>query len=147
ILIWSLGVTIALGFAVGFRLHGTVLQGLAAFGLVVLFGFVCEWVFITIGLFAGTSQAAQGYGLLVFPLTFVSSAYVPVGSMPAWLQVIAAHQPITFMVNAVRALTLGPSAQSVLGHSAEYFVLRALLWTLAIGVVAVPLAVATYRRG
>ncbi len=86
ILIWSLGVTVALGFLVGFRLHGSVLDGLAAFGLVVLFGYVFEWLFITVGLFAGNAQAAQGFGLLVFPLTFVSSAYVPVDTMPSGLR-------------------------------------------------------------
>jgi ABC-2 type transport system permease protein len=146
ILTWSLGVTVAIGFAVGFRLHGSVLDGLAAFGLVVAFGYVFEWVFITIGLFAGNSQAAQGFGLLVFPLTFISSAYVPVSTMPSWLQVFAQNQPITYMVDAVRALTLGPAAHALLGHPASYFLVRALLWALAIIAVAVPLAVARYRR-
>jgi ABC-2 type transport system permease protein len=147
ILTWSLGVTVAIGFAVGFRLHGTALDALAAFGLVVLFGYVFEWVFITVGLFAGNAQAAQGLGLLVFPLTFLSSAYVPVSSMPGPLQAFAEHQPLTYMVDAVRALTLGPSAEALLGHPTSYFVTRALLWALAIVAVAVPLAVARYRRG
>ena len=61
---------------------------LAALGLVVLFGFAFEWLFITMGLFAGTAQAAQGMGMIVFPFAFVSSAYVPVDSMPGWLQVV-----------------------------------------------------------
>jgi ABC-2 type transport system permease protein len=147
ILVWSLGFTVAIGFAVGFRLHGPLLDGIAAFGLVVVFGYVFEWVFLTVGLYAGTAQAAQGLGLLVFPLTFVSSAYVPVDSMPGWLQAFAEHQPITYMVDAVRALTLGPSAEALLGHEASYFVTRALLWSAAILAVAVPLAVARYRRG
>jgi ABC-2 type transport system permease protein len=147
ILTWSLGVTVAIGFAVGFRIHGTVLDGLAAFGLVVAFGFVFEWLFITVGLFAGNAQAAQGFGLLVFPLTFVSSAYVPVSSMPGWLQAVAEHQPITYMVDAVRALTLGPDAEALLGHPTAYFVTRAALWGVAIVAVCAPLAVAGYRRG
>ena len=63
------------------------------------------------GLFAGNAQAAQGMGMIVFPLAFISSAYVPVSSMPGWLQVFAKHQPLTYMVDAVRALTLGPHAQ------------------------------------
>ena len=83
----------------------------------------------------------------MFPLTFVSSAYVPVDSMPGWLQAFAEHQPITYMVDAVRALTLGPSAEALLGHETSYFVTRALLWSAAILAVAVPLAVARYRRG
>jgi len=147
ILTWSLGVTVAIGFLVGFRLHGSLLEGLAAFGLVVLFGYVFEWTFIAMGLFARTPQAAQGFGLLVFPLTFLSSAYVPVDSMPRALQLFAEYQPITYMVDAVRALTLGPDASAQLGHPAGYFITRALAWAVAILAVSVPLSVARYRRG
>ena len=67
--------------------------------------------------------------------------------MPGWLQVFAEHQPLTYMVDAVRALTLGPEAHTLLGHPPSYFVARALLWTLAIIAVALPVAVARYRRG
>jgi ABC-2 type transport system permease protein len=147
ILTWCLGFTVAVGYAVGFRLHGSVLSGVAAFGLVVAFGYAFEWVFIALGLLARTAQGAQGAGLLVFPLAFVSSAYVPADSMPSWLQVFANNQPLTYMVDAVRALTLGPHAQSLLGHPASFFVARALIWALAILAVSVPLAVACYRRG
>jgi len=140
-------VTVAIAFAVGFRLHGSALDGLAAFGLVIVFGFAFEWVFVTIGLFAGNAQAAQGMGMVVFPFAFISSAYVTVASMPSWLQAFAAHQPLTYMVDAVRALTLGPHAQAALGHPAAYFVTRSLLWTAAIAAVSLPLAVARYRRG
>src|SRR5262249_61191889 len=89
IIAWSLAITVAISFAVGFRLHGSVAEGIAAFLLCVLFGFAFIWMFVTIGLFAGNAQAAQGMSLLVFPLTFVSSAYVPVHSMPGWLQAFA----------------------------------------------------------
>jgi len=147
ILAWSTAFTAAVAFAVGFTLHGSALEGLAAFGLVVLFGFAFEWVFITMGLFAGSAQAAQGMGMIVFPFAFVSSAYVPVSSMPSWLRVFAEHQPLTYMVDAVRALTLGPHAQALLGHPSSYFVSRSLVWTLAIIAVALPVAVAKYRRG
>lgn len=144
---WSTVVTTAIAFAVGFRLHGTPLDGLAAFGLVILFGFAFEWVFITMGLFAGNAQAAQGMGMIVFPFAFVSSAYVPVSSMPGWLQVFASHQPLTYMVDSVRSLTLGSHATALLGHTTAYFVTRALIWSAAIIAVALPVAVAKYRRG
>ena len=147
ILAVSAAVTVALAFAVGFRLHGSVAQGLAAFGLVVLFGFVFEWLFVALGLLAGTAQAAQGMGMIVFPLAFISSAYVTVGSMPSWLEVFAKHQPLTAMVDAVRALTLGPLARTQLGHPPSYYVVRSLVWAGAILIVAAPLAVAKYRRG
>jgi ABC-2 type transport system permease protein len=136
---WSTAFTTAIAFAVGFRLHGSALDGLAAFGLVVLFGFAFEWLFITLGLFAGNAQAAQGMGMIVFPFAFISSAYVPVDSMPGWLQLFAEHQPLTYMVDAVRALTLG--------QPASHAVASALLWTAGILAVALPLAVAKYRRG
>jgi len=147
ILTWSLGVTTAIAFAVGFRLHGSALDGLAAFGLVIAFGFVFEWLFVTLGMFAGNGQAAQGMGMIVFPFAFISSAYVPVSTMPGWLQVFAKHQPLTYMVDAVRSLTLGPDADKLLGHSTPYFLIRATLWSAAILAVAVPLAIAKFRRG
>jgi ABC-2 type transport system permease protein len=99
---------------------------------------VFEWVFITVGLLAGNAQAAQGYGLLVFPLTFVSSAYVPVHTMPGPLRFVAEHQPITYMVDAVRGLTLG--------HASGHDIAGALAWAAAILLLAVPLAVTKYRR-
>lgn len=145
--VWGLAITTGIGFAVGFRLHGSALDGLAAFGLLLVLGFAFEWVFITLGLFAGNAQAAQGMALMVFPLTFVSSAYVPVESMPGWLQAFAQHQPVTVMVDAVRALSQGPAAEAVLGHTAGYYVIRSLLWAAGIMAVFAPLAVARYRRG
>jgi ABC-2 type transport system permease protein len=147
ILAWGTAFTVGIAFAVGFRLHGSALEGLAAFGLVVLFGFAFEWLFITLGLVAGNAQAAQGMGMIVFPFAFVSSAYVPVDTMPGWLQAFAEHQPLTPMVDSVRALTLGDHADALLGHPAAYFVVRALGWTAAILAVALPVAVARYRRG
>jgi ABC-type multidrug transport system permease subunit len=84
---------------------------------------------------------------MVFPLTFVSSAYVPVASMPSWLQGFAENQPITVMVNAVRTLTQGPAAEALLGHTAGYYVVKSLLWSVAIVAVFAPLAVARFRRG
>ena len=147
VLAWTLAVTVAIGFAVGFRVHGAALDALAAFALCVLFGFAFIWMFVTIGLLAGNAQAAQGMSLLVFPLTFVSSAYVPVGSMPGWLQAFARHQPITSMVDSVRALCLGDGAVATMGHTAGHYVGPALLWTAVLVAVFVPVAVARFRRG
>ncbi|MGH2873130.1 MAG: ABC transporter permease [Solirubrobacteraceae bacterium] len=140
-------VTVGIAFAVGFRLHGSAIEGLAALGLVVVYGFAFEWLFITMGLFAGNGQAAQGMGMIVFPFAFVSSAYIPVSTMPSWLRAFAAHQPLTAMVDSVRALTLGSHAHALLGHPAPYFVGQALIWTAGIIFVSLPLAVAKYRRG
>jgi ABC transporter DrrB family efflux protein len=144
---WSLALTAAIGFGVGFRLHAAVPGAFYAFGLCIIFGFAFNWVFILLGMVAGSAQAAQGLSLLIFPLTFVSSAYVPASSMPGWLQAVANHQPITQMVDAVRALTEGPLAVARLGHGASYFVLWSLVWAAGIVVVVAPLAILRYRRG
>ena len=138
LLAWGFGVTVALGFAVGFRLHGSWASGLAAFGLCILFGFAFIWLFITIGLFAGNAQAAQGMSLLVLPLIFVSSAYVPADSMPGWLQAFADHQPVTSMVDAVRNLCLGRPAGSAIA--------AALIWCLVLVAAFGSIAVARFRR-
>jgi ABC-2 type transport system permease protein len=146
VLLYNLAITTAVGFAIGFRLHGTALQGLAAFGLCIVYGLFLSWVFIALGLVAKTGQAAQGLGMLVFPLTFASSAYVPTGSMPGWLRAFADNQPITPMANAVRALTLGDKAEPLLGHSASYYVVSSLIWDAGIMAVFFILAVVLFRR-
>jgi ABC transporter DrrB family efflux protein len=145
LLAWGLAVTTAIGFLVGFRLHGTVLEGLGSFGLCVTYGFAFTWLFVFLGLVAGNAQAAQGMSLLVFPLTFVSSAYVPVDSMPGWLQPIAENQPITVMTNAARALALGGTDTAGLSHTTAYWVALSLIWSAGIVAVFAPIAVARYR--
>ncbi|HKA05477.1 MAG TPA: ABC transporter permease [Acidimicrobiales bacterium] len=144
---WGAAVTTAIGFAVGFRIETDWLSALGAFGLIVVFGFAFTWLFIAIGLYAGNAQAAQGMSLLVFPLSFVSSAYVPVDTMPGWMQAFAEHQPLTEMVNAVRALTLGDAATAVLGHSTAYYVVASLLWSAGLVLVFAPIGVLRYRKG
>jgi ABC-2 type transport system permease protein len=103
-------------------------------------------LFITIGLVADNAQAAQGMSLAVFPLTFVSSAYVPVDMLPGWLQPFGEHQPITCMVDTVRSLCLGGSGQALLGHGTGHFLGPALLWSVALVVVFGSMAVALFRR-
>jgi len=142
----GLAVTTAIGFAVGFRLHGSVAEALAAFGLCVVYGFAFMWVFVWIGLVAGNVQAAQGMSLLVFPVSFVSSAMVPVDTMPGWMQPVAENQPITMMTNAVRSLTLGDPALAGLSGSTAHWVLASLAWSAGLIAVFAPLAVLRYRR-
>jgi len=139
-------VTVAIGFAVGFRVHAGVPSALAALALCVVFGFAFVWMFITMGLAAGSPQAAQGLSFLVFPLSFVSSAYVPVSTMPGWMQGFATYQPMTPMVNTVRILTGGPAAQALLGHSLSYYLVPSLLWTAGLVLMFAPLAVWKLKR-
>jgi ABC transporter DrrB family efflux protein len=144
---WGLLIMTIIGFAIGFRLHANIARGILAFLLIIVFSFAFEWIFITLGMYAGNAQAAQGMSLILIPFTFISSAFVPVKSMPGVLRAIANHQPITFMVDAVRALTQGAPVEAQLGHSAIYFIIRALLWSAALVVVFAPIAIARYRRG
>ena len=143
---WGAFVMTVIGFAVGFRLGGTTLEGLAAFGLTIVYGFAFVWLFIAMGLVAGSPQAAQGLSFLVFPLSFVSSAYVPVSTMPGWMQGFANNQPMTQMVNTVRLLTGGPQAQALLGHSVSYYLWPSLLWSLGLVLVFAPLAVMKLKK-
>jgi ABC-2 type transport system permease protein len=142
---WGVVVTSAIGLAIGFRPAGTVLDSLAAVGLCVLFGFAFTWLFIVIGLTSGSAQAAQGMSLLVFPLTFVSSAYVAVDTMPGWMQPIARNQPVTAMVDAIRSWVIDDPGAN-LGHSPGFLTARALLWSVALVLVFAPVAIARYAR-
>lgn len=142
---WGIVVTVAIGFAVGFRPAGSLTDSLIAVGLSVLFGFAFTWMFITIGLLAGSAQAAQGMSMLVFPLTFASSAYVAVDTMPGWMHPIARNQPVTAMVDAARSWVIDDPA-ATLGHGPAYLTVRALLWSLALVAVFAPLATARYAR-
>jgi ABC-2 type transport system permease protein len=143
---WGLASASAVGLAVGFRIHHGLGPAVAAFGLCLLYGFAFCWLFVTLGLWAGSPQAAQSLGFLVFPLTFVSSAYVPVSTMPGWMQAFANHQPITTMANTVRILTEGHAASVAAGHPLGFYLTASLIWSAAIIAVAAPLAVARLRR-
>jgi ABC-2 type transport system permease protein len=147
LLVMGLAITTAIGFLVGFRIHGSVGQALAAFGLCAVFGFTFMWVFALLGMVSGNAQAAQGMSMMVFPLAFVSSAMVPVDSMPGWLQPVADHNPVTVVINAVRSLGLGDSSLAGVGqHSTAYWVALALVWCAGLVAVFAPLAVRRYQR-
>lgn len=143
---WGVLVMTVVGFAVGFRVTGSVPDAVAAFGLTIVYGFAFVWLFIAMGLFAGSPQAAQGLSFLVFPLSFVSSAYVPVSTMPGWMQAFANNQPMTFMCNTARLLTGGAPARQLLGHSVSYYLWPSLAWTAGIILVFAPLAVWRLKR-
>jgi ABC-type multidrug transport system permease subunit len=114
--------------------------------LCVVFGFAFEWIFIVIGLVSGNAQAAQQMGLVITPLVFLSSAYVPVASMPGGVRQFSEVQPVTPMVDAVRRLTTGPQGQALLPHSIAHYVGLSLVWAAAIFVVFGLLAVLRFAR-
>jgi ABC-2 type transport system permease protein len=144
---WTLLLTTLLGFAVGFRSHADLGSVLTGFGLMLVAIYVFTWVFITLGLSAGNAQAAQGMSsVLIIPLSFVSSAFVPVESMPGWMQPVAANQPVNVMINAVRSLMLGGTDAAGVGHSTGYWVVLSLVWCAGILAVFSTLAVARFAR-
>lgn len=146
IMAWGVLVNAALGFLVGFRLHGTVAEALIALALCVAFAFAWVWLFLCLGLMSGNAQAAQGTSFLVYPFMFVSSAYVPVDTLPSWMQGFAEHQPVSVMCNAVRSLALGDPALAGLDHTTGYWVGLSLIWSAGIALVLAPIAVWLYRR-
>jgi ABC transporter DrrB family efflux protein len=134
----QLVVMIGVGLLVGFSFKTGVPEIAAGIALCLLIGYAFSWVFAFIGLTASSAEAANAFGFtILFPLTFVSSAFVPVESMPSWLQVVAENNPFTKMVNAVRALFVDTPA----GND----VWLAVLWSLAIVAVFAPLAAWRYR--
>lgn len=146
LLCWGLVIATAFGFAVGFRLHGSVTTALAAFGLCIVFGFAFEWIFIVIGLVSGTAQAAQQMGLVITPLVFLSSAYVPVKTMPDGVRQFSQFQPVTPMVDAVRRLTTGTQGQALLPQGIGHYIGLSLAWSAAIFLVFGFLAVLRFAR-
>jgi ABC-2 type transport system permease protein/oleandomycin transport system permease protein len=127
------------GFAVGFRVHTNALYFILGLVLVLAFAYAMSWVFATVGLAVGDPETAQAAAFPVMaPLVFASSAFVPVSSMPSWLQGFAGHQPVSVVASAVRGLALG-------GPTATYL-WQAIAWCVGIIVVCAPLAVWRYRR-
>jgi ABC transporter DrrB family efflux protein len=135
----SLMVMVVVGLLVGFGFTTSVPEVIAGIGLMLLFGYAFSWIFAFLGLTASSPEAAQSLGFIViFPLTFASSAFVPTASMPSWLQTFADVNPFTTTVDALRALWVGtPAGNDVWG---------AVLWSVGLIAVAAPLAVARYRK-
>jgi ABC-2 type transport system permease protein/oleandomycin transport system permease protein len=132
-------ILVVTGLIIGFSFATGILEILAGFLLLLFFGYAFSWVFAWLGLIVSSPESANSVGFIaVFPLTFISSAFVPVDSMPAALQWFADINPFTLVVDAMRSLWLGaPAGSSIWG---------AVAWTVAIILVFAPLAVHRYRR-
>ena len=132
-------VIVAVGYAVGFRFHGGV--G-AAIGMVLIaeaFGLAVCCISAAVGLAIKDEESVQAFGLIwLFPVTFVSSAFVPVATMPGALRAFANHQPVTFVIDAMRTLALGGPLEPRLW--------QALVSIAGIFLVFGPLAVRVYKR-
>jgi len=139
-------ITLGVGFLIGFRMSGPTFGLLAALGLLVIYSLAVSAVFMVLGLVAGNAQAAQGLGILGVPFSFISSAFVPVESMPSWLQPIAEWQPLTFMVNSWRGLLLGDKVVQTFDHSLSFYVVGSLVWCAGLGMVGSFFALRAYRK-
>jgi ABC-2 type transport system permease protein len=127
------------GTLVGFRFAGSPAADALGVLLVLAFGYAFSWVFAAIALTVKDPETAQLAGFVpIFPLVFASSAFVPVQSMPGWLQAWANHQPVSIAVNAARALFSG--------QPAWHWVWQLLVWVAIILVIFVPLSVRQYRK-
>ncbi len=137
--VWAVGMLLVAGTAIGFRVHTGPMGVLAAFALLVVFAMAMSWISVLVGMLVSEPEKVMVFGfVLVFPLTFISNAFVPAASMPGWLQAWVGVNPVTSLADAIRGLLVaGPVAGPVT---------KSLLWAVGIAVVFAPLAVRAFRR-
>jgi ABC-2 type transport system permease protein/oleandomycin transport system permease protein len=135
----QLVIMFAVGIAAGFRFTTSLPEIVAGMALLLLIGYAFSWVFAFIGLSSSSPEASNAYGFtILFPVTFISSAFVPTETMPSWLEPIAEYNPFTTMVDAARALFVGtPAGNDIWG---------AVVWSFVIIGVFSVLSVWRYRR-
>ncbi|MEV0288728.1 ABC transporter permease [Kribbella sp. NPDC050820] len=137
--VFVLGLMTGVAAAIGFRFHAGPVKAVGALGLALAVGVVFSWLNALIGLLVRDAESAGLVGLLpVILLVFTSSTFVPIETMPDWLETFAAVNPITVIVDAIRALTLGGPASADVLHS--------VAWITGLLVTLVPAAVLRYRR-
>jgi ABC-2 type transport system permease protein len=138
-LTYTVGMMVGIGVLVGFRFHNTWMPCLIGIGLALFFGYACSWLFALLGLVIRNVEAATMTALgVTFPLVFAASTFTSAATMPRWLRIFARVQPVTHVVDALRALTQGtgsPWPQA----------LSALAWSAGLLVVAATLAVHRFR--
>lgn len=148
--ILSLAVMVGCGYIVGWRIHGSVSDAVLAFAVILLFAFAMSWVGALTGLLSPTVEVAQSAGLIwLFPLTFISSAFISAETLPGPLRTIAEWNPITAVSAAGRKLFVNDSPPTFVppsGWAADHCVEYAAACSVAILVVAVPLALLRYRK-
>jgi ABC-2 type transport system permease protein/oleandomycin transport system permease protein len=138
-IVWSILIITGLSVALGFRFDGGTAGALGALALVLAFGLTMCWPMAYLGIKARTVESVNTIGFMVIlPLTFASSAFAAVETMPGWLQAFVKVNPVTSVIDATRGLMLGGPVARPLFWS--------IVWMIVIQVVFVPLAIARYRR-
>jgi ABC-2 type transport system permease protein/oleandomycin transport system permease protein len=138
-------IMLTVGFLVGFRPGGTPFEFLLGILLLLGVSFAFSWISAFIGLLVRSVEAAQSGGFIwLFPLTFASSAFVPVATMPSWLQTFARHNPISVLADALRGLFhVNPALTT---GDIRWALIQSVAWILGILLVFVPLSVIRYRN-
>ena len=138
-------VMLVVGFLVGFRPRGTVAEFLLAMLVLIGFSFAFSWISALIGISVRSTEAAQSGGFIwMFPLTFASSVFVPVASMPTWLRTFAEHNPVSVVANSLRGLFhVDPSLTAA---DTRLALIQSAAWIAGILLVVIPFSVARYRR-
>jgi ABC transporter DrrB family efflux protein len=132
-------IVVGVGYAVGFRFQNGPGLAIGMIVLATVFGLAICCIAAYTGLAIGDEESVQAFGLIwLFPLTFLSSAFVPIPSMPGWLQAFANNQPVTYVINAMRSMALGGPIAADLWKS--------IAWLAGIFIVFAPLAVRAYKR-
>ena len=132
-------IVVGVGYAVGFRFSNGFGLAVAMVVLATVFGLAICCISAYTGLAIGDEESVQAFGLVwLFPLTFLSSAFVPIPSMPGWLQAFANNQPVTYVINVMRSMALGGPIAADLWKS--------VAWLAGIFIVFAPLAVRAYKR-
>ena len=141
-------VVAGVGLAIGWRIHTSLADAAAAFGLALLFGYAFTWVGACLGMVLRSPEAAQQLGFVLFlPLTFISNAFVPTQGMPGWLQAIANWNPMSALAAASPRTVRQPQSRC-LGAGVADAASRAgrVAWSVALLAIFAPLAVHLYRR-
>ncbi len=132
-------IIVGVGYAVGFRFSNGAGPAIAMVVLATVFGLAICCIAAYTGLAIGDEESVQAFGMIwLFPITFLSSAFVPIHTMPGWLQAFANNQPVTYVIDAMRGMALGGPIETPLWKS--------LIWLAGIFIVFLPLAVRAYRR-
>jgi oleandomycin transport system permease protein len=137
--LWSILLVLGVGMILGFRLGNGLLGLLGAIALLLFFAAAFSWVAVLVGVLAKDAERVQIFGFTaLFPVTFVSNVFVPVETMPGWLQAFVKVNPVSILADACRGLMQsGPVAAPVLGT---------LAWAIAIAAVFAPLSVRAFKR-
>jgi ABC-2 type transport system permease protein len=141
----GLAIMLGVGLLLGWRWHAGMAPALAAVGLLLLLRFALLWVGIFFGLRAKGPESVTSVQILVWPISFLSNAFVDPSTMPPWLGVLAQWNPLSATTSAIRQLFLNPGWQAG-SWSAEHAVLLAIVWPVLLAAIFLPLSVRAYRR-